>query len=125
MDKRLALKLRLNKIDDCGISASLLLHESIKNSTLVQGYFTIQGETCWHVVVSHEDTILDMGYQLACLQDPEFLKCPVSFSRDEPESYKKNDDIIKQWDLYQSDRRAYWKQTSKKVREFRSKLLSK
>jgi len=81
LQKRLALKLKLNKIDNCGIAASILLNEILaKNgykTKLVQGYCSLNQETCWHVWVQIENEKFDIGNTIACLHDKEFEKCSM------------------------------------------------
>ena len=83
-------------------------------------------EACWHVVVIHEDPssetsqVLDIGYTLACMQNPDFAKCRITLSPTEPdeEEYKieKDDLVIQSWDLYQKDPKEFWKKMPMRVR---------
>ncbi len=73
VQRRLALKMRLNKIDGVGVTAPIILHEVLTtmnyNSRLMQGYCVMNGtkDACWHVVAMVEDAtsetsqVLDIG----------------------------------------------------------------
>jgi hypothetical protein len=94
------------------------------SSRLVQGYCSVNGDSCWHVIVMVEDEVLDIGYELACLQDPEFTKCKFVLSQVEPEGeYQKDQLVIDSWDLYQKDPKDFWKKMPKKVQDFRAKMM--
>jgi hypothetical protein len=135
IQKRLALKLKLNKIDDCGIAASILLNEILAkqgvSTKLVQGYCSLSGETCWHVWVEVESEFgpkqkLDIGYIIACLQDREFENCTVLLhtgiapGSKEPKS---DTETLDNWELYQKDSKEFWKKQSTKLQNFRAKVL--
>ena len=78
LQKRLALKFRLNKIENAGIYGPILLNELYAHidkdcsTELVQGYLQITSpgggvETCWHVWVKDTATqkIYDINEMLA------------------------------------------------------------
>jgi hypothetical protein len=103
------------------------------SSRLVQG-FCVLNETknaCWHVVAMVEDAtsessqVLDIGYAMACMEDPEFAKCQITLSPTEPEGceIQKDDLVIQSWDLYQKDPKDFWKKMPKKVQDFRAKMM--
>jgi len=138
LQKRLALKLKLNKIDNCGIAAPILLNEILaKNgyqTKLIQGYGSLNQETCWHVWVEVVDKCfalgsekLDIGYIIACLNDKEFEKCNMILhtnlapNSSEP---KTDTEVLDNWELYQSDQKSFWKKQSTKVQNFRAKAMN-
>jgi hypothetical protein len=138
LQKRLALKLKLNKIDNCGIAAPILLNEILaKNghkTKLVQGYCSLNQDTCWHVWVEVVDKCgslgpekLDIGYTIACLNDKEFEKCNMILhtnlapGADTPSS---DTESLDNWELYEKDHKAFWKKQPIKVQNTRAKLLN-
>jgi len=76
---------------------------------------TGSSDTCWHVIVVSGDEVLDIGYTLACLQEPEFTKCRFEVTFTEPEGeYQKDDLVVESWELYQKDPKEFWKQVRAK-----------
>jgi hypothetical protein len=130
IQRRLALKMRLNKIDGVGVTGPIILHEVLTkmsfSSKLVQGFCSVNDEgSCWHVIVMADDgLVLDIGHTLACLQDPEFSKCKFVLSQEEPEGeYQKDQLVIDSWEIYQKDPKDFWKKMPKKVQDFRAKMM--
>ena len=131
IQKRLALKLKLNKIDSCGIAASILLNEILaKNgyqTKLVQGYCSLNKETCWHIWVEIGSEKFDIGYTFACLHDNEFEKCqPILHMNLAPgaEPPKTDTETLDDWELYEKDHRAFWKKQPIKIQNVRAKLVN-
>jgi hypothetical protein len=137
VQKRLALKLKLNKIDDCGITAPILLNEFLAKmghtTKLVQGYCSTGGETCWHVWIELQMSEhgspqnLDIGYNLACLKDREFEKCNVILHKNVAPGAKppqKDTESVDLWEVYQKDSKEFWKKQPIKVQNFRAKTLN-
>ena len=120
-----ALRLRLHKLHDTGVLATILLNELLQKQgqevSLVQGYLTVMGETCWHVWI--EDTKerpIDLGRILACMVDPEFQKCEFKLTKDRPPGDIQEDKAnIAIWE--NRDNRMFWHSAPKKFREFRAK----
>ena len=131
IQKRLALKLKLNKIDNCGIAAPILLNELFAKqglkTSLVQGYCSLSGDTCWHVWVECEPQKFDIGYTIACLQDKEFEKCSMILHQNIAPGNKtpqQDTESVDSWNLHQKDSKEFWKKQSVKVQNFRAKVLS-
>ena len=132
LQKRLALKLKLNKIDNCGIAASILLNEILAkhgySTKLVQGYCSLNQDTCWHVWVEIDNKYkLDIGHTIACLNDKEFEKCNMILHTNlAPGAGKPSSDqeTLDNWELYQSDHQAFWKKQSIKIQNFRAKSIN-
>jgi len=137
LQKRLALKLKLNKIDNCGIAAPILLNEILaKNgyqTKLVQGYCSLNTDTCWHVWVEVDKCgalgpeKLDIGKTIASLSDKEFEKCNMILHTNlAPNSKKPSSDqeTLDNWEMYQSDHQAFWKKQSVKLQNFRAKSMN-
>ena len=138
VQKRLALKLKLNKIDNCGIVAPILLNEILAkqglSTKLVQGYSSLSNETCWHVwvEVSKCNALgpvekLDIGYTIACLQDKEFLSCQMILHTNLVPGSKppqKDTESVDSWEVYQKDSKEFWKKQSIKIQNFRAKVLN-
>jgi hypothetical protein len=119
--KKIALRLKLNKLEGCGIAAPILVHEYLKRhhnieTTLVQGQYTSEHEKCSHVWIRHEGTDYDIGHTMACLIDPEFTKVQYSLTEGPSE-------LSEQFELYQEKPSVFWKNSSRPLQNFRSKLL--
>jgi hypothetical protein len=131
IQKRLALKLKLNKIDNCGLTAPILLNEILAKcghaTKLVQGYCSLSADTCWHVWVQVDKRSLDIGYTIACLQDKEFEKChailhaSLAPGAKEPQRDTETTDM---WEIYQKDSKEFWKKQPTRVQNFRAKVLN-
>ena len=138
IQKRLALKLKLNKIDNCGLTAPILLNEILAKcghtTQLVQGYCSLSEETCWHVWVEVDKCTtlgpaqkLDIGYTIACLQDKEFEKCcPILHTSLAPgaKAPQRDTESVDMWEVYQKDTKEFWKKQPIKVQNFRAKVLN-
>ena len=119
--KKIALRLKLNKLEGCGIAAPILVHEYLKrhdtiDTTLIQGQYISTDEKCAHVWIRHDGVDYDIGHVMACLVDPEFTK--VQYSLVEGPS-----ELSEQFDLYQEKPSVFWKNSSRPLQNFRSKLL--
>jgi hypothetical protein len=131
IQKRLALKLKLNKIDNCGLTAPILLNEILAKcghaTRLVQGYCSLAEETCWHVWVQVDKcTTLDIGYTIACLQDSEFTKCQMILHTSLAPGSKepqKDTETVDSWEVYQKDSKEFWKKQPVQIQNFRAKVL--
>ena len=131
IQKRLALKLKLHKIDSCGIAAPILLNEILAKSgfttKLVQGYCSLNKDTCWHIWVEIGAEKFDIGYTIACLQDKEFEKCTMILHTNlapNAEVPKTDTATLDEWDLYQKSHHDFWKKQSIKIQSVRAKLLN-
>jgi hypothetical protein len=138
MDRNLALRLRLNKLQDCGILAPLLLYEMYlltrHRVELLQGYLVIQPadgpkEICWHVWIRHENgTDSDIGMILAGLVDPEFDRVKKDYIIGElPEGTEcsKDPESVKQFEEYLDNPKQFWSKVSKKMSDFRKSTFAK
>jgi hypothetical protein len=119
--KKIALRLKLNKLEGCGIAGPILVHEYLKRyhsitTTLVQGQYTSEHEKCAHVWLRYCDREYDIGHVLACLIDPEFTKVQYSLTEGPSE-------LSDQFELYQEKPSVFWKNSSRPLQNFRSKLL--
>ena len=123
-----ALRVRLYKLQDSGILATILLHELLTKQgakfELVQGYLTVMGETCWHVwIVGDGGKHIDLGRILATLADPAFDNCQFTYSLTKPDGDIKVDRENQElWEI--RDQVSFWKKAPKKFLEFRSKCHS-
>ncbi len=123
---RFVLKMRLNKVQNCGISAPILWSEVNKNLTAIQGYINTQGATCWHVWC--QDThgnIEDVGFELAKREDPSFANIDKEYIMVPPEGVQvdKDPDVEERWEKYQRDSKGYWKTESQRLRDFKSHIM--
>ena len=121
----LALRLKLHKLENSGIFNAVLFHDTLNknNSELIQGYCTVNGDTCWHVWsrVSGED--LDIARFIAILKDKEFERCEFKLGTEEPEGAQKDPETLELWELYKRDKGAFWRKAPKKFLDFRSSHL--
>ena len=125
IQKKLALKIRLNKIENCGIAAPILLNELLAKkgykTKVVQGVASIGAERAWHVWVSCDGTQMDIA---PIIVDPNY-KNDGSVSLSESDSCEMSDQqVVSQWELYQKDSKQFWKEIPMKVQNFRASLLS-
>ena len=131
IQKRLALKLKLNKIDNCGLTAPILLNEILvkcgHTTRLVQGYCSLSDDTCWHVWVEIGAQKFDIGYTIACLNDKEFLSCCMILHTSLAPGAKtpqRDTESLDMWEIYQKDSKEFWKKQPIKVQNFRAKVLN-
>ena len=126
IQKRLALKMRLNKIENCGIAAPILLNELLAKqgftTKVVQGYVSLGSDTIWHIWVKCNDTDLDIA---PVLVDPDYqggggIMLSETYEEGCPQE---NQQVTYQWELYQKDSKQFWKETPMKVQNFRASLL--
>jgi len=126
---RFSLRIKLYKLTDQAVFIQALLSELLNKSgateaTVVQGYCTAYGESCYHVWV--ED---DKGVQTDVVQYlfPEYQN--VTLSKEPPVKDPQKDQLtVDLYELYKSDQKEFWTKAPKKFLDFRSKchaLLSK
>ena len=128
IQKRLALKIKLNKIENCGIAAPILLNELLAKkgytTKVVQGFASLGPETIWHVWVECEGKQLDIAQVISKLYDPNHNSDGITLSETyEDGSPKENQQVTAQWELYQQDSKQFWRETPMKVQNFRASLL--
>jgi hypothetical protein len=119
---RFSLRIKLYKLADQAVFIQALLSELLNKSgsqgaTVVQGYCTVYGESCYHVWV--ED---DKGVPTDIVQYlfPEYQN--VILSKDQPVGNTQKDQFTADlYELYKSDQKEFWKKAPKKFLEFRSK----
>lgn len=125
MIRRFCLHVRANKIQhDKGIWLPILYHEINKDDTiLVQGWVRDQLQATesgtWHLWcetaggerVDPQVTLLEM--------DEIFYKLDYT-----AETGESDEEIVKQWELYEKDPLEFWKVQTPPVRSFRSKIFS-
>lgn len=120
---RLALRIRVNKLEEHPLEAVVLLHEITPGSTIKEGYLIINDrDCCWHAWVENGDgAALDINYKLATLKDPEFESCKVERVHERPKDLEVHEDrgMI---DRFRLPMRDFWKSAPKKYQDFRSKI---
>jgi hypothetical protein len=132
--KRIAMRMKLHKISGsvvhhCAVLKKLLYEKGIKSS-VIHGYCISPGEICEHywVRTDVEGLDLDIGYELACLYNPDLASLKTVLSEDFPEGLKdadgKEPEVLRQEDnhrlfeLYETDPVTFWKEAPKDVRAF-------
>ena len=133
--KRIAMRMKLHKISGsvvhhCAVLKKLLAEKGIK-STVVHGYCISPGEICEHYWVRTDDEGLDLdiGYELACMYNPDLASLKTFLSEEFPPGLKdangKEPEVLRQEDntrlfeLYETDPVTFWKEAPKDVRTFR------
>lgn len=136
--KRMAKIMKLNNVDGtvvhhCAIVVKYLTQKRI-NARIIHGYCISPGEICEHywVRVNPEGLDLDIGYELACLWNPELMTLQTVLTEDFPVGLKgpdgKEPDVLRQEDnqilfeLYETDPKTFWFDAPMKVKSF---LVSK
>ena len=132
IQRRLALKFRVNKIENSGVHGPILLnelfHNKDKNSStkLVEGFLKInteEPEVCWHLRVEDENEIVyDINKTLACMRDPGFENIEFEYMKD-VDNPEKPEELSEQWKLYQDDKKEFWKKSPQNLKNFRSKIF--
>ena len=138
IQRRLALKFRLNKIENSGIYGPILLNElfhyKYKNtySKLVAGYLKIytpdslDPEICWHLWVDVDDNVFDINQVLAIMKDNAFENCEFYYETElnnKPEESDETQELKEHWELYEKDKSEFWKTTPMKIRNLRAKMF--
>lgn len=127
---KLILHLRLNKLDNSGIFPpiilnELLIHKGFTDCKLKQGFISLNNEGhCWHIWnENNENKVIDINQEIACRLNEYFRNVEFNLSTDVPEKFDKNDDYVAQWELYNNDKKKFWKEQPMKIRDFRSKIF--
>ena len=122
MSRRFCLHVRANKLqNNKGIWLPILYHELNKNDTiLVQGWVRDIGSNgTWHLwcetaggeLVDPQVTLLEM--------DEIFYKLDYT-----AETGESDEEVVKQWELYEKEPKEFWKTQPPEIRSFRSKIFS-
>ena len=128
--ERLALRLKVNSLSQCGLVAPILLHEffTLKNKKveLVQGHCIINGKANWHVWVTDGTTIFDISAHMLNQTDLEYhtdknCTCDKSILQKMSGSL----DILSEWETFKSDPGKFWKQVPVKTQNVRREILKK
>lgn len=124
--QRYVLKMRLNRVQTCGISGPLIWSEVNRNLTAVQGYIKTQGQLCWHVWCQDtQGNIEDVGWELAKREDAAFANTEKEYVMLPPEGVEVDRDleVVERWERYQEDPGGYWKTEPQRVQDFRAKIM--
>ena len=131
LKRKLTLHLRLVKLDNSGIYPPILLcellkHKGFSNCKLKQGFISLANEGhCWHLWIENGDQVIDINHEIACHLNEYFRKLKFDLSTEKPEKYDKDDTSVELWELYNEDKRKFWKEQPMKVQNFRSKMFNK
>lgn len=119
---RFALRIKLYKFADQAVFIQALLCELLnksgtsKGSTLVQGYCTAYGESCYHVWVEDDKGV---ATDLTKFLFPEYKN--VTLTKEPIEGAQKDQLTVDLYELYKSDQKEFWKKASRKFLDFRAK----
>jgi hypothetical protein len=118
---RFALKLKLYKLADQNVFMQALLSELLNKSgsatgaTVVQGYCTAYGESCYHVwVEDHKGVATDLSHFL-------FPEYKLTLTKEPIEGAQKDQLTVDLFELYKSDQKEFWKKAPRKFLDFRAK----
>ena len=120
---RYALKVKLNKLEHQAVFIQALLCELLNKSgvpgaTLVQGYCTVYGDSCYHVWVEDAQGV---PYDVTKKLFREFDVPDFVLTKDSIEGAQKDQLTVDLFEVYQSDQKDFWKKSPKKFIDFRAK----
>lgn len=121
---RLVLRLKLNKLVDCGLLGPIILHDAMVKkghaAKLVQGWSGVGDKWGWHVWVTDKDNnILDVQADLTDWDQRRVQYTTLG----EPEGVEKNNDLIREWDDYNKNPKKFWGDTDRRLKDFRAKFV--
>jgi hypothetical protein len=118
---RFALKIKLYRFGDQAVFMQALLSELLNKSgsatgaTVVQGYCTAYGESCYHVWVEDDKGVVT---DLTQFLFPEYQ---ITLTKEPIEGAAKDQLTADLFDIYKSDQKEFWKKASRKFLDFRAK----
>lgn len=121
--KRLAMLMKLRKIEGTAIHHCALLLRILKTGHIVKGYCISPGEICEHYWVRTDEGDLDIEFEIARLYHPELdnLKTvlvesiPDNLKHIEIQAHKDNQQL---YELYISDPKTFWDECPLKIKRF-------
>lgn len=130
---KLILYLKLNKLETSGIFPPILLNELLLNKNfsgckVKQGFISMNNEGhCWHLWIENGEDIIDINQDIARSMNDDFKHVKFDLSTEPPLSgnYDKDDTNVSHWELYNEDKRKFWKEQPMKYQNFRGKVLHK
>jgi len=131
LKNKLILHLRVNKLDNTGIYPPILLHElliykNFTNCKLKQGFISMNGQNhCWHLWIENGDEVIDINQDIARHLNDYFKLIKFDLTTETPEKYDKDETNVCQWELYNEEKKKFWKEQSMKSRNFRGKVIHK
>lgn len=130
MIRRYCLHIRANKLQNTkGIWMPILYHETQKETAttfLVQGWIKDQLDQpgSWHLWC---ETATGERHdpQITLLEMEEvYYKLIYETPLEKPPDAQEDEEIVKQWELYEKNPQEFWKVQTPEVRSFRSKIFS-
>jgi len=118
---RFALKIKLYRFGDQAVFMQALLSELLNKSgsatgaTVVQGYCTAYGESCYHVWVEDDKGV---ATDLTQFLFPEYQ---ITLTKEPIEGAAKDQLTVDLFELYKSDQKEFWKKAPRKFLDFRAK----
>ena len=121
--RRYALKVKLNKLEHQAVFIQALLCELLNQdgATLVQGYCTVYGDSCYHVWIECDGC---EPIDVTRLIFKEFDVPNFVLTKDHVEGAHKDQLTADLFELYQKDQKEFWKKAPKKFLDFRAKCRS-
>lgn len=121
-----ALRVKLHKLHHNAVFIQALLSEILnksgKKTFLVKGYCTVNSDSCFHIWI--ED---DMGATIDVTRHifPEFNVTDFKLSKDKIKGAQEDQFTVDLFELYEKDKREFWKKASIQFLNFRSKCHAK
>lgn len=120
--KRFALRVKLHKFETQAVFIQAILSEILnksgKKTTMVKGYCTSHGQSCFHIWLEDDSgEIIDITKFLF----PQFQN--ILLSKEEIPNAMKDQFTVDLFELYNSDKKDFWKKAPKKLLDFRSKCF--
>lgn len=133
ISKKMILHLRLSKLDNTGIFPPIMLcellnHKGFTKYKLKQGFISLANEGhCWHLWIENDDDgdIIDINHDIACHLNEYFRNLHFDLTSDIPEKFDKDETNVQLWELYNEDKKKFWKEQPMKIKNFRAKIFNK
>ena len=123
--RRFALRVKLNKLEHEAVFIQALLCDILKKQgqeyEVVDGCCTVYGSSCWHVWLEDKHgNQIDIHRMIF----KEFDIPGFTLTREHIKDAEKDQSTVDLFELYKTDKRAFWKKATKDFLEFKSKCLS-
>jgi hypothetical protein len=128
--KKFTLHLKLNKLTNSGILPPILLyevlvHKGFKKCELKQGFMSAGSDHCWHIWIVNQNEVIDINHDLVFEKHENFKHISFDLTTEIPEKFEKNDEFVHMWELYNEDKKKFWKEQPMNVKNFRAKMFNK
>ena len=80
---------------------------------------------CWHLWIENGDEVIDINQDIARHLNDYFKLVKFDLTTETPENFDKDETNVCQWELYNEDKKKFWKEQSMNSRNFRGKVIHK